>query len=81
MLNYKTQEGELLQGGSSTEILKAYQAGSKFDAEKDYETYIADLWTRLHDWENNLAPSPASFESLEKQVFQKLIESEFLSEV
>lgn len=81
MLNYKTSEGELLQGSSSTEILKAYQAGSKFDAEKDYDTYLADLWTRLNDWQTNLTVSPTSFEQLEKEVLIRLIEFEFLSEV
>lgn len=81
MLNYKTPEGELLQGSSSTEILKAYQAGSKFDADKDYETYVTDLWARLHDWETNLTPSPSSFVSLEKEVLKRLVECEFLSEV
>ena len=79
-MTYKTTTGEVLQGSTSTKILKGYQQTSKFDAEKSYLDFLNDVWQRLDEWEGKgeLKPDRAS---MDLHVFGRLIENGFLIEV
>ena len=77
---YKTTTGEVLQGSTSTDILKAYQETSKFDAGKFYGDFLKDLWQRLDEWEGEGVQKPPK-ELMDLYVFSRLIENGFLLEV
>lgn len=79
-MTYKTTTGEVLQGSTSTEILKGYQQTSKFDAEKPYRDFLNDLWQRLDEWEGKGELKPDRT-LMDLHVFSRLIENGFLIEV
>lgn len=79
-MTYKTTTGEVLQGSTSTDILKAYQETSKFDADKFYVDFLNDLWQRLDEWEGEGVQKPVK-ELMDLHVFLRLIENGFLIEV
>lgn len=77
MMKYKTKEGEVLQGGTSSAILKAYQRTSKFDMDRPFEEYLNLLWERLDEWEGRKETNPMTV----LMVLSRLIENGFLSEI
>ena len=76
---YKTTTGEVLQGSTSTDILKAYQKTSKFDSEKSFEDYLDDLWQRLDEWEGK--GEKPELMRMDVSVVNRLILNGFLIEV
>jgi|GEM_PF-2775109 len=79
-MTYKTTTGEVLQGSTSTDILKAYQKTSLFDADKFHGDFLNDLWQRLDEWEGEKVQKPVK-ELMDLHVFSRLIENGFLIEV
>lgn len=80
MMKYKTKEGEVLQGGTSSDILKAYQKTSKFDVDRTFEEYLRIMWRRIEEWQPRGKKEPED-EYLVTEVFAGLVLNGFLTEV
>lgn len=77
---YKTTTGKVLQGSTPIDILKAYQATSKFDSEESFEEYLDILWQRLDEWEGKGEGKPLG-QKLHHALVMRLIINGFLIEV
>lgn len=80
MMKYITHRGEILQGSTYHEILKAYQVTSKFDADTPFEEYLRIMWRRIEEWQPRGKKEPED-EYLVLEVFARLVLNGFLTEV
>ena len=80
MMTNITNKGELLQGSTHHEILKAYQATSKFDADTPFEEYLEVIWQRLEEWDPRGKKKPEG-DMLVAEIWAWLILTGFLTEV
>lgn len=79
-MKYITNDGKLLQGSTYREILEAYQATSKFDANTPFEEYLGVLWRRLEEWDPRGKKKPKGDE-LVIEIYAWLLLNGFLTEV
>lgn len=79
-MKYITNDGKLLQGSTYHEILKAYQATSKFDAGTPFEEYLEVMWRRLEEWDPRGKKKPNDDE-LVIEIYARLLLNGFLTEV
>lgn len=80
-MKYITNDGKLLQGSTYREILEAYQATSKFDADTPFEEYLNVMWLRLDEWVPSGKKKPEGEISMIIDVFSGLVLNGFLTEV
>ena len=49
-MKFKTDDGELLEGSSSLDILTNLKNGSRFDADRELDDYLVDLLERIREF-------------------------------
>jgi hypothetical protein len=57
MMRFTTDNGELVQGSSPTEVLMDLKNGSLFDSDRELDDYLEDLVLRLRDFYGTLITS------------------------
>lgn len=57
MMKFTTDNGELVQGGSPTEVLMDLKNGSRFDSDRQLPEYLEDLVLRLSEFYGTLITS------------------------
>lgn len=54
MMKFKTDNGELIEGSSPTEVLTRLRDGSIFDSDRELDDYLEDLVLRLKEYYGKL---------------------------